>query len=181
MDISPGSTPTEESMMERRNSEMTVFNTVGVTTTATPSVLTQSVSCVTPSCSTPPTVITSIISQRSAPDKSLPAGGATAKIQSMPHVTVLNTLTALQQALSQVIADKATTGGVPSSSGSSTAPRTTPPSILSTLALLPAMITQLGADKSSQTSSIPHADQQQITQQGLTVICIFFSVFTNIY
>lgn len=157
MDISPGSTPTEESMLQRHASVKVSNSSAAIgTPVSTPHSLEQ------PGSMTPLASLTPIMTPSSnAQDRAI-----TTSSTSLYNQTVLTTLAALQQAVSQLTVDKTPTLG----SGGIQRPQAS--SLLSCLALLPALISQLNTDKLTNSQTRPHERQQnqQITKQGTVVV-----------
>src|SRR6218665_281156 len=158
MDISPGSTPTEESMLEKHASATKTSNAVAITGTPVSTPLEQPGS-VTPLASLTPT----LLSSASAADKS---GAGTSSSTSVTNATVLSTLAALQQAVSQITVDKAP--GL-AAGGSVQQQQPQAASLISCLALLPPLISQLSMDKSANSQMRPQDRQQNalIMKQGI--------------
>lgn len=158
MDISPGSTPTEESMLQRHASVKASNSSAAVgTPVSTPHSLEQ------PGSMTPLASLTPIMTPSStAPDRAI-----TTSSTSLYNQTVLTTLAALQQAVSQLTVDKTPTLG---SAGGIQRPQAS--SLLSCLALLPALISQLNTDKLTNSQTRPHERQQnqQITKQAIEML-----------
>lgn len=161
MDISPGSTPTEESMLEKHASATKTSNAVAITGTPVSTPLEQPGS-VTPLASLTPT----LLSSASAADKS---GAGTSSSTSVTNATVLSTLAALQQAVSQITVDKAP--GL-AAGGSVQQQQPQAASLISCLALLPPLISQLSMDKSANSQMRPQDRQQNalIMKQAIELL-----------
>lgn len=151
MDISPESTPTEESSLQGHASVKALHSSATAgTPVSTPRSLERS-ELLTPA-STP---------SSSVQDKVAVAAASSTSVCSQ---TALATLAALQQAVSQVTVDK-----TPPAPGSTSVQRAQTSSILSCLALLPALISQLNTDRlaNSQTRPQERHQNEQITKQGM--------------
>jgi hypothetical protein len=146
MDISPGSTPTEESLLEKR------LNALSSTADLTKSV---------PSAISP---VTCQLTEDHSDDPCI-GDGSTNQNSSSACSTFLSTLTSLQQALHHV------TPAVDSG-----AAKSVPSSALNLLASLPSLVTQLqeaerGPAATTISTQCQQSDQQHIMQQGLSIQC----------
>lgn len=158
MDISPESTPTEESSLQGLASVKASSATAG-TPVSTPRSLERS-ELLTPSAGLTPASTPS----SSVQDK---AAIAATSSTSVCNQTALATLAALQQAVSQVTVDK-----TPAAPGSTGVQRAQTSSILSCLALLPALISQLNTDRLANSQMRPQERHQneQITKQAIEML-----------
>jgi len=141
MDISPGSTPTEESLLEKR------LNAIGGSADRTKSVT---------------SVLSPVVNQISADRGDDPCLFETlpTKNSSPSSATFLSTLTSLQQALHHV-----------TPAGNSSVTKSVPSSTLNLLASLPSLVNQLQeAERDSSatavTSQYQQSNQQHVLQQG---------------
>ena len=152
MDISPGSTPTEESMLEKRmNVSSSLPNSVSV--------------------STPMALGSSPVNPQGSGTTEAASTPLKTPTSTAPSSTFLNnTVASLQQALLQASADKSSAGA---------AAKPTSSSLPTLLASLPTLLTQLQA---ATGSSHQNSDQQQIMQQSelnFDIICFTGGFFIS--
>ena len=149
MDISPGSTPTDESRLE--NSVIHHSSNMNLTT---PSTSHASAATATKSPATY-TVSSAVRSEAGTPLSA-----------SVSNSTLLNTLASLQQAVLNIGPDKTSLA----SGNSATKPGTTSKQSFATcLSLLPALLGQLSEKQSSSSSQ---SDNQLIMQQGEIILIV---------
>lgn len=141
MDISPGSTPTEESLLEKR-----------LNATYSTSDLAKSVT----------SALSPVTSQLTGDHSDDPCACDITATQnsSLANSTFLSTLTSLQQALHHV-----------TPAGDGVTAKSVPSSALNLLASLPTLVTQLqeaekGPSATTVSSQCQQSDQQHIMQQG---------------